>query len=153
MMVIGCPQCGSQLQVPANMGGRQGQCLSCHAILNIPMQMAAAPQAMSTAAANQFDEDLADYRLAAEPPPSAPPVNINAYAAHLPPPEKDYSGAFGLEKRALDAGFFGGIGLMLFSVVWLVGGLAVGYFFPYPVILFFIGLVGCIRGLINAASG
>jgi hypothetical protein len=136
------------------MGGRQGQCLSCHAVLNIPTQTAAAPQTPPFSDANRFDDDLADYRLAAEPPPTTPPVNLNAYASPLysSQPPKDYNGAFGLEKRAFDAGFFGGIGLMLLAVIWFFGGLAVGVIFFYPPILFIIGLIGCIRGLINAAS-
>jgi hypothetical protein len=57
-----------------------------------------------------------------------------------------------MEHRALDMGMLGGLLMMGIAVVWFVVGLAFNYIFFYPPILFIIGLIGLIRGLINTFS-
>ena len=47
----------------------------------------------------------------------------------------------------------GGLGLMLLSALWFFGGLAVGYIFFYPPILFLIGLGVLVKGLFQAVTG
>lgn len=99
------------------------------------------------------DQDGGELRLApAEPTAmghSLAPA-YNAYSAPLAPNKPDaYSGAFGSEKRGMDAGVWGGLGLMLLAVVWFVGGLAFNVFFCYPPVLFIIGIVAVVRGLFN----
>jgi len=39
-----------------------------------------------------------------------------------------------------------GLGMMALAVVWFCGGLAFGFIFFYPPILFIFGLVACFRG-------
>ena len=50
---------------------------------------------------------------------------------------------------SLNAGMVGGLLMMLIAVVWFVVGLAVGFIFFYPPILFVIGFIALVRGLIN----
>jgi hypothetical protein len=38
---------------------------------------------------------------------------------------------------------------MLGAVVWFFAGLAFGYIFFYPPILFIVGLVGFVKGIVN----
>ncbi|MDZ7620644.1 MAG: hypothetical protein U1E05_26880 [Patescibacteria group bacterium] len=47
---------------------------------------------------------------------------------------------------------FWGIGTMALAIAWFVGGLAVGYIFFYPPILFIIGLCTAFRGLFRMMS-
>jgi hypothetical protein len=47
----------------------------------------------------------------------------------------------------------GGLVLMIAAALWFFGGLAVGYIFFYPPILFFIGLAVLFKGLFKAVSG
>jgi DNA-directed RNA polymerase subunit RPC12/RpoP len=54
---------------------------------------------------------------------------------------------FAPEKKALSWGVAGGGLMILIAVVWFFVGLAAGYIFFYPPILFLIGLVGLLRGL------
>ena len=47
----------------------------------------------------------------------------------------------------------GGIALMALAALWFFGGLAVGYIFFYPPILFLIGLVTFLKGVFGAIVG
>jgi hypothetical protein len=58
-------------------------------------------------------------------------------------------GFFGAEKKGLQKGVLGGIAMMLIAVVWFVIGYQAGYIYFYPPILFIIGLVGLIKGVIQ----
>ena len=49
----------------------------------------------------------------------------------------------------LNGGVLGGAAMMVVAVCWFCGGLVVGYIFFYPPILFVVGLVGLIKGLIQ----
>ena len=54
------------------------------------------------------------------------------------------------EKNSLFEGeVIGGIAMMVGATVWFVVGLFLGYIFFYPPILFVIGLVGVIKGLLD----
>jgi len=58
-------------------------------------------------------------------------------------------GFFGFEASVLSAGVIGGGIAMLAAIVWFVVGLAAGWIFYYPPILFVIGLVAFIKGLLG----
>lgn len=109
--------------------------------------------AMPAQATNPFGEqEEGDLRLApSDPTPSGHSLApaYNAYASPALGQPDAYSGAFGTEKKGMDAGILGGIGLMLLAVVWFFGGLAAGIIFFYPPILFIIGIVAVVRGLFN----
>lgn len=54
------------------------------------------------------------------------------------------------ESSLLNSGVVGGVFAMLVAVAWFVGGLAFGVFFPYPLILFFIGAFAIFKGVARA---
>jgi hypothetical protein len=56
-------------------------------------------------------------------------------------------GFFGPEKWAMGKGVLGGVLLMIIALIWFFGGLAAGYIFFYPPILFIFGVVGVVKGL------
>jgi len=61
---------------------------------------------------------------------------------------------FAAEKKGLKGGVLGGLAMIVIAVVWFVVGYQAGYIYFYPPILFVIGLVGLIKGLIDGnASG
>jgi hypothetical protein len=49
----------------------------------------------------------------------------------------------------LDKGALGGLGMMGIAIVWFVGGGLFGVWFIYPPILFVLGLIAFIKGLID----
>ncbi len=55
--------------------------------------------------------------------------------------------SFALEKKGVRKGVLGGIIMISIAIVWFFGGLAVGYIFFYPPILFLIGLYALLKGL------
>ncbi|MCP4148350.1 MAG: hypothetical protein GY757_11420 [bacterium] len=61
--------------------------------------------------------------------------------------EEQPSGFFASEQRGIQKGVFGGIAMMVIAALWFFGGMAAGYIFYYPPILFVFGLYGFIKGL------
>ena len=49
----------------------------------------------------------------------------------------------------LGAGVLGGMGLMAGAVIWFVLGLMGGYIFYYPPVMFVIGMIAMIKGLVS----
>jgi hypothetical protein len=64
-----------------------------------------------------------------------------------------YNHGFGLEHRAWDSGILGGLALIAVSIIWFVGGLALGIIFYYPPILFIIGIVVLLKGIFAGLMG
>lgn len=64
----------------------------------------------------------------------------------------EHGGWFGLEKRVLGGGVIGGVIAMLVAVAWFVLGLMADRIFFYPPILFVVGLVAFIRGLVSGGD-
>ncbi len=58
-------------------------------------------------------------------------------------------GFFGPEKKGMKKGALGGIIMIAIALIWFFGGLAAGILFYYPPILFLIGLVALIKGLVE----
>lgn len=87
-----------------------------------------------------------ELRLAPDP---------NPYAAPATPASFNFAPAKP-QKRAADGeingSLWGGIGMMVLAVVWFVGGLFFDIIFFYPPILFIIGLIAFVKGLINLGS-
>ena len=53
------------------------------------------------------------------------------------------------EHRVINGGMMGGLAAMAIAAVWFIVGLALGVIFFYPPILFVIGLVGFIKGMVS----
>jgi hypothetical protein len=51
--------------------------------------------------------------------------------------------------RSVNAGWAGGLLMILIAVVWFVGGLAIGRIFFYPPVLFVIGIIAIAKGALN----
>jgi uncharacterized membrane protein YvbJ len=66
---------------------------------------------------------------------------------------EDDSSFFAQEKKGIQKGVLGGIGMMTIAVVWFVAGYAAGIIFYYPFILFLIGLYAFLKGLVTNVSG
>ena len=41
----------------------------------------------------------------------------------------------------------GGVALIVLGLVWLVGGLQAGYFYPYSIVVIIAGVGGCVKSL------
>jgi len=59
---------------------------------------------------------------------------------------------FAVEKGILNSGVGGGILAMFIAVVWFILGLLNNWIFYYPPILFIIGLIAFIKGLVGGDS-
>ncbi len=62
---------------------------------------------------------------------------------------EESGGMFAPEKSGIQKGMLGGIIMIAIAVVWFFVGLAGGYIFYYPPILFVIGIYALIKGLID----
>ena len=65
------------------------------------------------------------------------------------PKKKEHSGWFATENWVLSGGVIGGAVAMLIAIVWFVLGLMNNWLFYYPPILFIVGLIGVIKGLVS----
>lgn len=59
------------------------------------------------------------------------------------------AGFFNLEKRGMGAGMLGGLLMMAAAAIWFFAGLAADIIFFYPPILFIIGIVAFMKGLVT----
>lgn len=176
---VSCPQCGKDLMVPVAAVGKQGRCPACahQFLIEAPIAAAlAAPdlvelpdddlpqlapladdsfglhntsthtlQPVSPALASQFSAPAANQRSTA-----INPYMASAAADMQRAQGEKYSHGFGLEQRAWDMGMLGGILMMGIAAVWFFAGLAAGYIFFYPPILFVIGLAAFCRGMFTS---
>jgi predicted Zn-ribbon and HTH transcriptional regulator len=62
---------------------------------------------------------------------------------------KTAGGFFGPEKKGVGMGVAGGLLMIAIAAIWFFGGLAAGYVFFYPPILFAIGVYALLKGLIT----
>jgi len=161
---VACPQCGKTLSVPFSAAGKLGRCPNCKRVFPVDLPREAAspePVGYATSGKERADDDAAlalmppkpparynapSYAAANYSPANYAPTNHDPFAAP-PEPVKNYNHGFGWEHRGWDMGMLGGLAMMGIAVVWFFLGLACGVIFPYPLILFVIGLVGFFRGL------
>jgi hypothetical protein len=54
-----------------------------------------------------------------------------------------------MERAGINMGVVGGILMMVGSVVWFAVAYSQGYFFPYTLVLFVLGIVAVIKGIID----
>lgn len=88
-----------------------------------------------------------ELRLAPAVNPYASPAAPSNYAPIPNTWEKPSEG-----DGEINSSLWGGIGMMVLAVVWFVGGLFFDIIFFYPPILFIIGLVAFVKGLVNLGS-
>jgi hypothetical protein len=155
---VTCPQCKRSLTVPADSVGKQGRCPSCSSLFPVQASVEAQFDKLSRAVAS-----IDPYRAPtagndpAQPLPAQPSAPTTPLASPYPPAPRatattgsgKYSHGFGWEHRGWDAGVLGGLTMMGIAVLWFVLGLACGIVFYYPPILFVVGLIGLVRGVLT----
>lgn len=157
--------CGKTLRVKDEHAGKWVRCPACKETAMVPE---AAPEP-------EFEVVEDDP----PPPPRPARVRAEAAAIKLddeePPPrprsrpDQEYDGPkkkkkskrakpaadekpdhFALERGVLDSGMIGGLAAMVIAVAWFFIGRDQGVTFLYPPVLFAVGLLGFLRGLVNA---
>lgn len=149
---VACPGCQMQLSVPISGAGKSARCPSCQNTFVI-----------QTYGSQSYGNPYGIPPQPERPPVATPPQNPFADLPSFPPAESmsaraqatSQGGSFAPEKAGLRAGVVGGLLMMALAAVWFFGGLAVGYIFFYPPILFIVGLVGLLKGIFdgNLAGG
>ncbi len=158
-----CP-CGQHLEVEDEYAGMQVSCPTCRGVVTAPARprrVVARPLAPPPAADPGFEVvDAPPRKPAPRPRPvddedddrprrrrrdeEEDPEDRRARLRYLDT-EKPRS----YESRLLSGSVIGGAVAMAVAVVWFVAGLAVGIIFFYPPILFVLGLIGFIHGVIK----
>lgn len=143
-----CPSCMTMLQVDAELAGRVSAC-PCGAHVPVP----SANDPLGLPAADPFGFP-ASNQMAALPSSIPPPQQMSPYSSPNAPSKKrrkkkKSQASHSNENSIFEGEILAGIAMMVGAVVWFVGGLAVGYIFFYPPILFFVGLASLIKGLID----
>ena len=141
--------CGRALVLRDELGGKQIRCPECQAVLDVPKSeplLAASeplevlPVAGASSPAKPTDDPLKDLdRLR-----SVGPRNRSDNPRTSVQGQKPNTGFGGI-----NAGVGGGILMMIVAVVWFVVGLMNDWIFYYPPILFVLGLVAFIKGLVK----
>lgn len=165
-IAFSCP-CGKKFQVADTFAGKRTKCNSCASPLTVPNPPPPEPE----------PED--DYEVVEEPLPVAKAATVRAVPAtppvsklggsrwaDKPAPRRvvdddDDRPAKPKKKKkrrpsessgggvTVSGGVVAGLFMMLGAVVWLVVGLYFGWLFFYPPVLFIIGLISLIKGLMG----
>jgi hypothetical protein len=161
---VTCSACSTTLRVPDKYWGKKVRCPQCKDVIAVPAGSAvpvAATKAPAPAPAATDDVDFLDDDAFVDEDPyadspsaagTAPPrVGKSSKTPKSSQPDpKAKAGAFGMEKKMVGSGVLGGIGLMVGAIVWFVLGLMADRIFFYPPIMFIIGLVAMIKGIIGS---
>ncbi len=165
-----CSGCNSTLNVKKSDVGKSCRC-RCGTMSTIPgaLPPVALEPLFPTANNKEFDFDFGGSSAASDlGPPLQHPVVGNPYhaqghkftanaptqsSAPLKLPQRSESQKSqkteSWEGQIFNGSVMGGVVAMVIAVVWFFVGLAGGVIFFYPPVLFIIGLVGMIRGLVN----
>jgi predicted Zn finger-like uncharacterized protein len=167
-----CP-CGKSYHVKDELAGRKVRCAKCGAVIAVPV-----PEPASD---GEVDDQALQFLLttdAPKPKPSRPAESEKAVQAEPPrpapkppprsvafepakpeparprprkerPPREEESGR---RRLVISPGIITGVLMMVGAVVWFVLGLLGNRFFIYPPIMFVLGLVAVIKGLLGHAE-
>lgn len=155
---VTCSACSTTLRIPDKYWGKKIRCPQCKEVISVP---AAAPLALPGApgaAASEEVEFLDDDAFLDEGSEAdglrtagaAAPRVAGAPPSKPDPKAKAGGGAFGMERKMVGSGILGGLALMVGAAVWFVLGLMADRIFFYPPIMFIIGFVALIKGLIGS---
>jgi len=158
--------CGRSLRVKDELAGRKARCPNCNSVLAIPQP----------AAEKNSEEDAFTYLLAESPEnpaPTRPQSREQAIRADedrdLPAPAPSRSRSSHSEKKpgpqakprrasreydeepsrrgvSVNPAIITGLLMMVGAAIWFFVGLAGGYIFFYPPVLFVLGIVSIVRG-------
>ena len=165
-----CP-CGRKFRTSDENAGRAATCPQCRSQLIVPAASVAAPGPPPLPPAApadapysvQSEEVVPTPRRPAERSPYGPPRRPDPYGrdADYRRPYDDRDDAIRRVVRRpqpvrrggmTNAGVLGGIAMMVGAVIWFFVGLALNFIFFYPPILFVIGLIAFIKGLASRGT-
>jgi hypothetical protein len=168
-LTFACP-CGQQLEVDDQYAGMPVSCPTCNGVTNAPARrravaIAVAPPPRPTGSkgadpgfevvedrprkqrARLADDDEDEDRPRRRRRDEDDDEDERPRRKRLNRSQEKPKGR-SLEGRVFNGGMMGGALAMLIAVVWFVVGLLAGWVFFYPPILFVIGLVGFIKGMV-----
>jgi hypothetical protein len=161
-IVVSC-ECGRTLRAKDEAAGRKVRCPACGAIVAVaapdeyedvsndtfsppvtaPRRKARGPERASTAASDDaVSRPLSKTDDTPEPPPPT----------SRPPRRKRRTRRRESEGRGISIGIASiitGVAMMLGASIWFITGLAFGYIFFYPPILFLLGIAAVVRGFMG----
>lgn len=171
-----CP-CGTQLRVADEFAGQQAKCPACEAVVPVPAARSEEPEGPKKRSAvarrvaerdededrprdrrrSREDEEEDDRPRRREEDDGRPRfgkrrITDDGSAQEWKAKDETVAKSRSVEGKVANGGIVGGIVAMVIAVVWFVVGFAAGRIFFYPPILFIIGLVGFIRGLIEYSN-
>lgn len=143
---LSCTSCQRALRVKDELAGKQILCPDCKTKLTVPGGDMPPPLPEPAPEVGLAYEKPADdpYGARAELPPPEREEHVDDQPApqHAPTkPDKEFG--------SVNAGVGGGILMMAIAVVWFVVGWFFDWYFCYPPILFVVGLIAFIKGLVN----
>lgn len=173
--------CGKMLQVKDEFAGRRVKCPACSAVATAPAEepefevvdepaapppvKAALPRARPVEPPtdgeadrprkrrrDEDDDEPRSKRRDEEDEDDDRPRKKKKSFKAAKAERKESGGHFGMEKGILNSGVMGGMLAMIGAVVWFVLGLMADRIFIYPPILFIVGLVAFIKGLVGGGS-
>ena len=150
-----CP-CDQDLEVDDQFAGQEVSCPTCRTVVVAPAKprraaaVVVAPPPERPSPRRQPPAD--EYEVVEDRPTRRPrranledeQIRVRGKKKKRKPAEQSRS----LEGGIINGGVVGGMIAMFIAVVWFVVGMAAGWVFFYPPILFIIGLVAVIKGLI-----
>jgi len=128
-----CPACGATLE-PAQPPSLETTPSLAETPTKVPAEEPLTVVPADPQTQKEVDEEFKRYILARRVAEESKRASSNA-------------GFFG--PGGIRSGMLGGVAMMAFAAVWLVVGLMLEHIFIYPVILFIVGLVAFIRGIIT----
>jgi hypothetical protein len=150
-----CESCGRSLRVRDELAGQEIYCPDCRSILTVPAANGAIssyrPQTVAPSA-DQGDALAARAEERTNPLPEPPKAaDVDEW---LPPQRTPRRGSTSRPSTgSATTSIGGGLVMMLIGVVAFGLGLIVlGRVFVYPIILFVVGVVALIKGIVGAAS-
>ena len=134
--------CGEVLHVPDEHAGRRVRCSECKAVSTVPLSLDDPPK---PAAPVRFVNGRPAPAEEPQPADAGDPFDFTT-------PDESAKKGKSLEGQMVNGGVLGGIVMMLIAVVWFVVGIvALDMIYFYPPILFVVGIVAIVRGLMEKA--
>jgi hypothetical protein len=161
--------CGKSLRTPDALAGKKVRCPGCQIVLEVPVLLPdpierPKPPPLPAVQLEEADDlpmvvlparkkESDNYVMTDEPPrrrrdiaEEDPLYRIRRRSRDVKDRDRTHNNPW---LHGIDASIGGGILMMVIAVVWFCGGLALDIFFIYPPILFIVGLVALIRGIVN----
>ena len=137
-------KCGEPLVIDDQYAGMDVECPDCTTIIRAPESAPLAVAKPVTRERKRATAEIDDDRYDDDDDDDDRPIRRRRKPKPKRKKEKERQS---LEGKVWSGSAIGGLIAMLIAVAWFVGGLFAGFIFFYPPILFIIGLVGLIRGL------